>query len=211
MKRLFSATLIGAILGLMATVGIYGVLAQAPGVNSPWQPVWAIPIDSIKRTYVQSISSLSAAAPATDIFQLCGGSGVVTRVTKVTVGGRATAVTSGDVYLIKRSTAATGGTAFQLSGTVGVPYDSSISAGVSTATAYSANPTVGTLVGVIARAQINLSNLTTGVGTPTYVFDFGQRGSAVVLRGAAQCLTVNLSSQSFAGNLWSITTEWTEE
>lgn len=185
-------------------------IAQAPGVNSPFQPVWSIPLDSIKRTYAAGVASLSGQAGAqTDILQICGSATTTVRVTKMAVAGRATAVSPADIWILKRSTANTGGTA-QLS--TEVPLDTGTSAATAAVEAYSVAPTTGTLVGTIAAGQIYLGNLTTGVGTPLLNLLWGDRpGSAVVLRGAAQCLAMNLSSQVHAGALWNVSVEWTEE
>ena len=43
-KKLLLGGTFAAFLGAVAW-------AQSPGVNSPYNPVWSIPIDSIKRSY----------------------------------------------------------------------------------------------------------------------------------------------------------------
>jgi hypothetical protein len=182
--------------------------AQSPGVSSPWNPVWSIPIDSIKRSYGASIVGLVGAASATDVFGICGSASTTVRVTRVLVAGRATAAANADLAIIKRSTADTGGTA---TNPAAIPYDSSIAAGTAVVSAYTANPTTGTAVGTLGTYQVNLGNLTTTLG-PQTIADFGNRpASGVVLRGVAQCLYANLSGATFAGNLYNISVEWTEE
>lgn len=205
-----------AVLGFSLFCGA-ALWAQSPGVNSPFNPVWSIPLDSIKRTYTITAQNLSpnSGGTATDVFQLCGGTNVVTRVVRVTVAGRATAQAPADIYLMRRSAQNTAGTVAAifplLSATAGLPMDTSTSASTSSVYAWSGPPTLGTLVNVVAVGQLYLGNLTTGTSSPL-VFDHGVRPSqAIVLRGAAQCLSVNLSGGSFGGNTFDIYAEWTEE
>lgn len=210
-------------LGLLLTsalagvgIGIYtNAQAQSPGVNSPFNPVWSIPLDSIKRTY-SNVQQLSPGAFATDISTLCGAASITTKLTRVLVSARATAVSPTDIFLVKRSnwdivlpTPAS---------STGIPYDANDSAGLAAVTYYgnASNTgalTLGTLVGVLAVAQSYVGNLTTGIpGQPTWAFDFGNRPSkAPTLRSATQCLALNLSGTSQGGNLYDITWEWTEE
>lgn len=192
-------------------------LAQSPGVNSPFNAVWSIPLDSIKRTYGIAFTGLVAAAAATDIAQICGSATTLTKVTRMRISGRATAAAGMDVQIVKRSAANTGGTinaSAPWSGTfvTGFAYDASDAAGTALTATYTANPTVGTSVGVIDSAQVALSVAATTVGGPITEFNFGNRpGKAVTLRTAAQCLSMNLNTTTFAGNLLDVSIEWTEE
>lgn len=213
MKRLL-LLLSGLAVATLVGIALLGPSpAQTPGVNSPWPLMWSIPLDSIKRTYGYGLTSLSPAQLATDIFQICGGTSQNgTKVTRISVSGRATAVTSGDVVLVKRSTQSIGANTFQISGTAaGTPFDASDAAGTATLWAWTSNPTVGTVVGIVASQQLVLSNLTTGAGSLPVIFEAGRPAKAVTLRNANQCLAVSLTGQSFAGNLFDISVEWTEE
>lgn len=211
----WSAVAIGA--GLV--IGLYTnhvAHAQSPGVNSPFQPVWSIPLDSIKRTYSQTLQ-LSPGGLATDISTLCGAATVQTKLVRVKIAGRATAVSPMDIFLVKRSNWDI--TASPAASAVGVPFDANDAASVAAVTWYQNasnqgnSVQLGTLVGVIDAAQIYVGNLTTGVaqGGP-WVFDYGNRpDKAPSLRSATQCLALNLSGTSQGGNLLDITWEWTEE
>ena len=211
---------IAALVGLLIGVFTNALLAQSPGVNSPYNPVWSIPIDSIKRTYSQSVMQLSASGTASsDIVQLCGAAGVTTKLVRATFSGRATAVQPVDVILIKRSNWDTGGTVYAGGGfaglsAVGIPNDANDAASVAAVTPYTASPTLGTAVGVINTAQAYLGNLTTGIsGQPPVIFDYGNRpDKAPTLRSATQCVAVGLSPTSIVnGGLFDINMEWTEE
>jgi hypothetical protein len=209
---------LGLLLGFVASA-----TAQSPGTNSVFNTQWSIPLDSIKRTYSQAMSNLVVASSPTTFWQICGSATSTVRVTRITIGGRQTAVAAADIQLIKTSTAATGGTIasgqpFAGAAVVGVPYDTNTAAGTALVTAWTANPTVGTPVvasaGWIWAGQVVLGNLSTGVGLPQVIFDAGNHpGSAVVLRGAAQCLAISgaVGTGPGSGNLMDITTEWTEE
>ena len=198
-------------------------LAQAPGVNSPFQPVWTIPLDSIKRTYSQAMANLVVASSPTTYWQICGSATSTVKVTRLSINGRQTTAAAADFQLIKTSTAATGGTIaagqpFASAAIVGIPYDTGFAAGTALVTAWTANPTVGTPVvasaGWIYSGQIFMGNLTTGQGGTPLVIDFGNHpGSAVTLRGAAQCLAISgaVGTGPGSGNLMDITEEWTEE
>jgi hypothetical protein len=184
------------------------IAGPAPGTNSPFNAVWNIPVDSIKYTYSASFQVVNVAS-ATDIAEICGGAGVTTRISRISVGGRATAAITADVVLASRSAANAGGTS--TAGTA-VPYNSGSPAAKSTVLIYTANPsTVGTLIGNIAFVQVPLGNLTTTAST-TLGLDFATRpASEPALIGAAQCIGVNLNATTYSGGLFDITIEWTEE
>jgi hypothetical protein len=197
--------------------------AQAPGVNSPWNPVWSIPLDSIKRTYSLSMTNLVVASSPTTYWQICGSATTTVRVTRFTIAGRQTTAAHADFQILKTSTAATGGTIasgqpFAGAAVVGYPYDTGTAAGTALTTAWTANPTVGTPIvtsaGFLWSGQIFLGNLTTTQSNAETLIDFGNHpGSAVVLRGTAQCLAISsaVGTGPGSGNLMDITEEYTEE
>ena len=216
MKRILLS--LGLLLGLLASAP-----AQSPGVNSNLASVWSIPLDSTKRTYSVSMSDLVVASSPTTYWQICGSATSTVRVTRVSIAGRQTTAASADFQLIKTSTAATGGTIasgqpFAGAAIVGNAYDTNSAAGTALVTAWTANPTVGTPIvtsaGWLWSGQIFLGNLSTTASTSGINIDFGNRpGSAVVLRGAAQCLAISsaVGTGPGSGNLMNITIEWTEE
>ena len=216
MKRILLS--LGLLLGLLASAP-----AQSPGVDSNLASVWSIPLDSTKRTYSVAMSNLVVASSPTTYWQICGSATSTVRVTRVSIAGRQTTAASADFQLIKTSTAATGGTIasgqpFAGAAIVGNAYDTNSAAGTALVTAWTANPTVGTPIvtsaGWLWSGQIFLGNLSTTASTSGINIDFGNPpGSAVVLRGAAQCLAISsaVGTGPGSGNLMEITTEWTEE
>ena len=216
MKRILLS--LGLLLGLLASAP-----AQSPGVNSNLASVWSIPLDSTKRTYSVAMSNLVVASSPTTYWQICGSATSTVRVTRISIAGRQTTAASADFQLIKTSTAATGGTIasgqpFAGAAIVGNAYDTNSAAGTALVTAWTANPTVGTPIitsaGWLWSGQIFLGNLSTTASTSGINIDFGNHpGSAVVLRGAAQCLAISsaVGTGPGSGNLMNITIEWTEE
>ena len=202
-------TLFLSALAVVATATL-ALQAQVPGVNSTLQSVFTLAYDNstMKPTFSAN-GTLAAAASATDICVLSGSATKTVKVRRVYFTGNATAVSSLAVAVVKRSTAASGGTSTVLTQ---VPYDSQNGAGtVAVAETFTANPTVGTLVGVLADVYYTYNNLTTGVGQGPYTFTFGQLGQPVVLRGVAQSIAVNLGGATVAGGVITCGFEWTED
>lgn len=192
---------------------ITGVLvsqAQVPGDNSILNSVFTLAYDNstMKPTYSATTGSVTPASSATDVCLLYGSATKTVKVRRVIFTGLTTStVATNPVSVIKRSTVPTDGTSALA--TV-VPYDSSFSSGTAVAESFTANPTVGTLVGALATIAYTF-DLTTSVGGDNQlVFEFGQLGSPVVLRGTSQSVSVNLGAATVAGPI-QCTFEWTEE
>lgn len=145
----------------------------------------------------------------TDWFTITGSATKTVRVTNIVVCGTATAASTIDLVLTKHSTADTGGT----TGTAptAVPLDSNDAAVTAAAAIYTANPTVGTLVGTaIDTVKLNLG----AAGAAGCVsLDYGVRNAqALVLRGVAQQVAVNLAGATMpAGISLDVRVELTEE
>lgn len=191
----------------------YVALTTAPPVVTPMSPV-----DGGKYTYSAAKVGLVPAASATDIFTITGSATKVIRVTHIEIWATTTAATAAalDVLLLKRSTADTAGTS--TGSPTPVPHDINAPAVSATVLAYTANPTLGSIVGTAIRNSKLFQTLATYTATefPTpigLIWDFGNRpGSAIVLRGIADVLAINLNAISAsAGALFDISIEWTEE
>lgn len=177
-----------------------------PVYNDITTPLFISGTDGQKSTYSASITVVPAVA-ATDIFTISGSSTKTIRVTHLELSITATVSTTLTVSLIKRSTANSAGTS---SAAIKVPHDSVNAASSSTVLGYTANPTLGTSVGAVRTDKIVAD--TSGVANSGLTYDFGTRnGQAVVLKGTAQHLVVNLNGTSITGGSASIDIEWTEE
>lgn len=161
---------------------------------------------TFQNTYSTAFNVASAAS-ATDIAVISGSATKTTYVQRVIVTGIQTTAGLAEVLLIKRSTADTGGTS---SAPGIVPHDSSNAAATSIVLAYTANPgALGTAVGTFRRAYAPIAGVTSVVN-PIVVFDFGDKGQAITLRGVAQQLAVNLNGVTITGGTFDIVIEWYE-
>lgn len=114
-----------------------------------------------------------------------------------------------DVQIIKRSTANTGGTA---TNPAAVPLDSTNGAATATVSAYTANPTLGTSLGLIHANKLLLG--VSGADQPQSIafnFDHDGKTQGVYLRGTSEGLCVNLNGGTFSNPSLSIDVAWYEE
>ena len=163
-------------------------------------------IEGRKKTY----SCFASFTPvAGDIALLPGNASTTVRVTRVEVSLSTTGTAALEsVQLIKRSAADSAGTSASMTA---VPYDSGFSAASSVPLSYTAAPTLGAAVGTIRGVQF-FDESATVAGANTWFWTFGERGgaSAVVLRGTAQQLCVNLGAV-VATQTATVSFEWTED
>lgn len=203
----FKALLAATIASLLTAGAI--ALAQQPGIPSTFQVVWTMvwEASSTKPTYSASANGITPVASGTDICTLSGSATRTVRVRRIIFGATAATPSTEPIAIVKRSTANTGsGTAIAK-----VARDSQSAAStVALAEVWTANPTPGgTLTGVIADVPMQLLGATTR--NPATTFAFGDAGgSALVLRGIAQSVSLNASGITLTGTL-GCTFEWTEE
>lgn len=165
----------------------------------------AVNSEGTKATY-SAAGLLTPAATASDVAILNGSGSKTVRVTRVEVSIAATAAGIVDALLIKRSTANTGGTS---SAPTVVPNDANDAAGTATVLQYSANPTVGSIVGNV-RAQ-KMGILANGVVTANWDFTVNN-SKGIILRGVAQGLAINLNGDVLlTGEVVGFSFQWTEE
>lgn len=162
----------------------------------------------VRATYSASIIGMTPAASATDLFTIAGAAGKVVRVTRINCTGTSTALGSSLLQIVKRSAVDTGGTK---TNPVAVPHDSSDVAASAVVAAYTANPTLGAIIGAALRIGFIGTGTATALGTP-FTQDFGAiNDKQAILRSAAEQLAVNANAASLAtGAAISCTVEWTE-
>lgn len=181
---------------------------QVPGVNSSLNTVFTLAYDNstMKPTYSASQAGITAVASQTDMCSMTGSATKTIKVRRIFFDNVPTTAVTEPIAIVKRSTATTGaGTALAK-----VPYDSANAAStVALAEVWTAAPTVGTIVGVLADLPQHFAIATSAdSGHAAYVF--GQLGQPIVLRGVAQQVAINLNATTFTGTV-SCTFEWTEE
>lgn len=178
------------------------------GVNA--NPLYTTQAVQTVATYSATIADLSPAASPTDVFTLTGSASKVVRLTKLIVQGSGTNSLAYDFILLKRSTANTGGTSTTRTA---VPHDSSDAAATATARAYTANPTLGTLIGQIRAYKVVIpqsSPLGGASGLSITEVTFGDISKAPTLRSTSEVLALNLGAVTLTGGSISISFEWTE-
>ena len=164
-------------------------------------------VDGLKATYSATIFNLAPATLATDVFTITGSATKTIRITRITTSGTQTTGGSINVIILKRSTANTAGT---FTAQIAVPHSSTSAAATATVLAYTANPTLGTLVGNVRSRKVFM-NATTGA-SDEYISEFGTRNSqAIVLRGINEVVAVNVNATTLAGESLDVSIEWTEE
>jgi hypothetical protein len=163
-------------------------------------------IEGRKKTY----SAFATFTPVAGDIALIPGNGTTTaRVTRVEVSLSTTGTAGIEaVQLVKRSAADTAGTSASMTA---VPHDSNFAAANSAPLSYTAAPTPGAAVGTIRGLQF-FDESATVTGANTWLWEFGTRGgaSAIVLRGTAQQLCVNLGGV-VATQTATVSYEWVEE
>ena len=166
-------------------------------------------VDGQRVTYSGTSAAFASAATATDIFVIGGSATKKIRVLRIEVYATQTTAGAGNIFLLKRSTADTGGTSTVITK---VPHDSTSAAATATVLNYTANPTTGTLVGNIRAYRGIIPASATAVNNPICRWEFGENsGSAIVLAGTAEQLAVNLNSVTVTGGSFIIGVQWTEE
>lgn len=148
-----------------------------------------------------------AASSATDIFTITGSASKTVYITKIRVSGiQGTGSTSG-VYIIKRSTANSAGTSTAVTA---VPFDSLDSAATATVLNYTANPTLGTVVGTVANSFLAIPTSASAAVNNVVEFNFGHQSKSISLRGTSQVIAVNLNTNTFTSGIFLVSIEWYE-
>ena len=192
-----------------ATVGSYGVqmggadastgLYQFQHVNTLGAA--AVYLESSnKASYSCAPTPVTPPATPTDVFTIYGSATKTVRITHVTLNSTQTANGINDWFVIKRSTANTGGTSTTITP---VPNDSLFPAATAVVRRYTANPTaLGTAVGNVAIVNIispPVAPGTSGTSYVPYIFDF--TNNPIVLRGVAEGLAINFNGAALPGGL----------
>lgn len=168
-----------------------------------------------KSTYRAATNATLAAASGTaSFFAIFGSSTKTIVVQRIRLSGLTTTTTTvySGVVARKYSTAISGGTSTDMTS---VPLDSNFAASTqSILKVYTAAPTDGTLVGVIAAERIFTPNATTTQGDGIIDIDFRHMGgetTGVVLRGTGEGLTLAFATAPGNTTTLAIDVEWTEE
>jgi hypothetical protein len=157
-------------------------------------------------TYSASVVGVASAASATDIFTITGSDTKTVRIKKVRVSATQTTGGAINVLALKRSTANTAGTSTTITA---ASHDSSNTAATAVVRAYTANPTVGTLVGNVMAAKLFVP-ATTGAPQLLEMVMGGNYNQEIVLRGSSQVFAINLNAVTVSGGNFNFAIEWVE-
>jgi len=168
--------------------------------------------DNKEAVYCGSTGVFTTTTSATDIFNFKGSSTKTIYIRKI-VWRQATFSSTGtiQVYLLKRSTANSGGTS---SAITAIPLDSNFSSATASGVYYTANPTTGTSLGTISHCVFRLELISGGViwpGTTHMLFDSTKGGSPIVLRGTSESVSVNFSGVTNGIGNSVVDIEWSEK
>jgi hypothetical protein len=158
-------------------------------------------------TYSAGVLGMTLAATPTDIFCIQGSATKTVKLKRIDISGlTTTTIATVAMQLVKRSTANTGGTA---TNPTAVAHDSQNPAATATILAYTANPTTGTLVGVIDPFYITAAIATAQSNERQKLYGTEEM-QAMRLRGTGEMLCLNGNGASYAGTI-NIGIDWTEQ
>lgn len=175
------------------------ILVSDTGGSTPETPI-------TERVSYSASGQMVLAASATDVFVLAGNAAKTVAITKMTITGYATATGIAAIALYKRSTANTGGTSSAASV---VPNDSNDPASTSVCLVYTANPSTGTAIGIPDRRIVQLPAPTAAL-QGLWERVWGDVQKPIILRGANECLAINLNGTTVVGGNLLISMEWYE-
>lgn len=156
-------------------------------------------------TYSASFSIVPAGS-ATDVVELKGSATKRIAVKRIIISGVQTTAGQVLIDLVLRSTASSGGTS--TAPTI-VKHAQARDAATATIKAFTANPTVGTLIGSARKVRVPIGAATSLV--PPTVLTFGDAGEELVLSGVTQVLCLNLAGVTVTGGTLDVTIEFIEE
>lgn len=170
--------------------------------------------ESRLRTFAAATALFTPAASSTDIFVIGGSATKTIRLLRLLLSGtQTTAGNIGQVAVVKRSTANTGGTAVAATA---VALDSDpVKPASALVQHYTANPTTGTLVGAIWQKRCLLPAPASVADGVLFDLDFTQllNGKLPVLRGLAEQFAINLGGGTLPTGAaeFQVTAFWSEQ
>ena len=159
-------------------------------------------------TYRAAVGAVAPGATPADFLIITGSASKTVRVKSIHLSGQATASGQMAFTLIRRSSAASGGTPNAV--TI-AKHDTTDSAATASVTYYTAANTPGTGAGVLYAGRHNFA-ISSAIQTPTVV-DFATRGDkAIVLRGTGDSLAVSYGGGALiGGGVIDFAVEWEED
>lgn len=156
-----------------------------------------------KATYAGSTAAFSPPATPTDLFVIGGAAGKTIEIYRIGISTRQTTAGNNALFLIKRSTANSGGTPVA---TTNVPLDARDPAASAVVQHYTANPTPGSTIGNVWSGYVNSpAPATAGVAGQGFLgvsLDFvALFGKPIILADATQQLAWNFAGAALPAGL----------
>lgn len=188
--------------GTAGTVGRNS--AQSHGTDGL---LWTASLPSFRpASYAASTNTITLASTASDISGICGNPTNTVLVYSVRASCTETTAGNVSVSIVKKSTKFTGA----WSTMTAVAMDSTYAVMKSSAVWFTANPTPGTTVGHLDNYKMGCMAPATATANDIYISPASWRMKPIVLRGDAECLMVNLLSQTVTGGVFTVSYEWIE-
>lgn len=192
------------ITGANGIVQTLAEIANPDGTNTP-----STAIEGTRATYSAAFNQTIATGSTSDVISLPGSATKTIRIIRATIMGSTGTPVTVPLALIKRSTANSGGTSAAL--TI-VPRDSQNATATAAPVAYTVAPTPGTAAGTLAMTQLPLKSVNTLVGASAFDILFGDHNDqAIVLRGTAESLGINLLGYTTGTPTLCGALEWIED
>lgn len=160
--------------------------------------------------YSASIPTFAVATAATDVFTLKGTNKRTIKIRRIGMsltGNLAlNASVTVEVTLVKRRTPNSGGTSVA---STKVPHNSTSPASEADVRHYTANPTLGTLVGTVRSQKVTVPTVNIAGGVPPVV-EWTFFNDPVILNSAYETLAINLNGNTITLSANSLLAEWEE-
>ena len=170
----------------LATAAALYALAICPAAYAgSYGEVTASP--SYRNTYMVSTPFFTPATLCTDFFQIAGSSSKKVRLTKLFVNASNSQSDKYKFFVFKRSTASSGGTS---SAGVAVPVNSSMPSATASSLYFTANPTVGSVVGQVNAVSFFTNGVAQGGGA-NVLYDCGMYDGALTLNSASEAICIS--------------------
>jgi len=147
-------------------------------------------------------------ASATDVFTISGSATKTIRIYRVLFYLTATTGSNATIIGLRRSSLNTAGTSTLLTN---VTHDTNNPVATAVVRSYTANPTLGTLVGNMFTFGVYVSGGGTIGSLPFNYTIESPITEPIILRGTSQLFAVNMNGVTFAGNSARATVIWSEE
>jgi|SRR6476659_3815779 len=154
-------------------------------------------------------AAIAPGASPTDIVQLKGSATKIVRLRRVLITLSAGTAAGGQIYtLVRRSTAASGGTAVTDTPS---KHDTTSAAATAVLTHYTAAPTAGTAVAVLRSTLLGVAATTAATEIANVVWDFTGGGELPKLASDSEFLCVTCSATLGTAQTLHCSIEWQED